>query len=177
MKVFLDIGAHVGESSDFWLEFYPDFKVICFEPYPNNCQLIRKKGYEVIQKAVWIHGNGLRFYTGLHQSGSVYSTKRTGGLNPNKYIHVDSLDLAKFFRERLKKSDYIVAKLNCEGAEYDLIPHLKRQGLLDWVDRWFVQWHWNKIGISEEKHRYISSMINSEAWHAMTPESFRKNFK
>ena len=173
MKIFIDIGAHKGESCDMFLKKRPNFKVVCFEPDPRNQKIIEKKGYPLMKGAAWIFDGQIKLYTGLQESNSVYSTKTTGGISKDRFLLVRCFDLAKYIRNNYTKEDYIIIKMNCEGAEYNLIPHLKDKGLLDWVNTWYVQWHWNKIGISELKHNVISRMINSKPWYAMMPKKFK----
>lgn len=177
MFVFLDIGAHIGESSDFFLKHYPEARAICFEPLPANCKILRDKGYEVIEAAAWISFGMIDFYYGLPESGSLYSSKKTGGIDPDKFITVNAVDIADYIKTNFKKSDTIVIKMNCEGAEYNIIPHLRNHGLLSWIDKFYVQWHYNKIGVSKQTHDKISNMIESSAWKAMFPQMFEKEFK
>jgi len=171
MKIFIDIGAHKGESCDMFLKHRPGFKVVCFEPDPRNQKIIKQKGYKLMSGAAWTYDGKIKLYTGLPESNSLYWTKTTGGISQDKFIWVTCFDLAKFIRSNYTKEDTIIIKMNCEGAEYHLIPHLK--DLLDWVDAWYVQWHWNKIGVSEFIHSEIKSMIDSKPWHAMMPKKFK----
>lgn len=169
MEIFFDIGAHKGESCDLFLKAKPNFRVLCFEPDPRNQKIILQKGYDLIKGCAWTYDGTIKLYTGLPESNSVYSSKTTGGINKNRFIWVKCFDLAKFIR----KDDYTIIKMNCEGAEYDLIPHLKNSGVLGWVNEWYVQWHWHKIGLSKEKHDKISGMIESKPWYAMMPKKFK----
>jgi FkbM family methyltransferase len=177
MFVFLDIGAHIGESSDFWLKHYPESKAICFEPLPANCKRIREKGYKVIQAAAWIRNEKIKFYAGLPESGSLYASKTTGGIDPNRFIDVEGIDLAEYIKVHLRKSDTIVIKMNCEGAEYNIIPHLRKHNLIEWVDTFYIQWHYEKIGVSKQTHDKVKGMIISSRWRAMFPQAFEKEFK
>ena len=173
MKIFIDIGAHKGESCDMLLKHRPGFEVVCFEPDPRNQKIIKEKGYPLMSGAAWMYDGKIKLYTGLPESNSLYSTKTTGGIRKDKFIWVQCFDLAEFIRSNYTKQDHIIIKMNCEGAEYNLIPHLKDNGLLDWIDKWYVQWHWNKIGVSEREHNHISGMINSKPWYAMMPKKFQ----
>ena len=173
MNIFIDIGAHKGESCDIFLKHKPNFNVVCFEPDPRNQKIIKQKGYDLMNGAAWKYDGKIKLYTGLQESNSVYSTKRTGGINKYRFIWVQCFDLAKFIKNNYKKEDHIIIKMNCEGAEYNLIPHLKNNDLLSWVNEWYVQWHWNKIGVSQPLHNHIKGMINSKPWYAMMPKKFK----
>ena len=42
---------------------------------------------------------------------------------------------------RLRPEDFVVVKMDVEGAEYELVPYLLRTGVLDLVDEFFVEVH------------------------------------
>lgn len=168
MKIFLDCGAWTGASVDYFLKHYPgakEFKIHSFECLPENLHELRKRNVTVHNKAVWVSKGFHRFYKGQSESGSLYKEKTTGGVNPNNFIIVRTIDIAQFIKKF--KDDYIVIKLNIEGAEYEVIPHMKDCGVLDLVNEWFIQWHWDKIRLSFEKHNRISQMIKWKPWLAM----------
>ncbi len=169
-NIFLDCGAWNGVSVDFFRENYPggkDFEIYSFEPLPENFNKLKLKDTIPYQVAVWTSVGTKRFYTGLTESGTLYKEKTTGGVNPNVYIEVSTIDIADFIETEFDKDDYIIMKMNVEGAEYEIIPYMKERGILDWVDKWYVQWHWAKIGMHEIDHDKIRGMIKSEPWLAM----------
>lgn len=52
---------------------------------------------------------------------------------------VDCFDLARFIK--LLPESTIVLKLDAEGAEYVLLPHLIKQGAMAKISRLLVEWH------------------------------------
>lgn len=176
MKVFIDIGGWTGISTEFFLRNHPckDFKHFIFEPDYRHVQTLKKKGLNVIPKAAWTYNGKVKYYfptKGTLAGGSLYSTKKTGSINPANFYEADCIDIREFILNL--NADYIVVKLNCEGAEYDIIPHLK--GVK--IDKWYVQWHWDKIGLSEAKHNEVSVMIKWHPWEAQfKSERFKKEF-
>ena len=181
MKVFLDCGAWNGASVNFFKTNHPEgeeFKVFCFEPLPENIEKLKAvDDIGLIPKAVWVKDTTLRFYKGMTESGTLYKEKTTGNVSPYDWIDVKTVDLARFIKENLRKEYYIVCKLNIEGAEYNVLPHLKREGVLDWVDKWYIQWHWNKIKMSKEEHDKVVNLVKWDSWGAMTNkvEDFKKS--
>ena len=105
----------------------------------------------------------------------MYPEKITGHVNRNTHYKVPCIDIAKFVEQF--KGSYIVMKLNVEGAEYNIIPHLKNEGLIDWISKFYVQWHWDKIGITKAEHERIAGMITWYPWKAqMNAKNFKEEF-
>lgn len=174
-KIFLDCGGWDGTSISFFKKNYPDadrYKIFCFEPLPENLErLVERYGNDdsvvIIPVAVWSWDGWLKFYKGLTQSGSVYKEKRTGGVNPDNWIDVECIDFGRWVVENIKKDDYVVCKLNVEGAEYDILEKMYRRDMLGLIDKWYVQWHWDKVGVSKDRHDKISKLVKWYEWRAM----------
>jgi hypothetical protein len=103
--------------------------------------------------------------------GSLYGHKTTGSVNINNFYEVDCIDIREYIVNL--RAEYVVVKLNCEGAEYEIIPHLQEVR----VNKYYIQWHWDKVGISKAKHNMISSMVKWYPWEAQfRSERFKKEF-
>ena len=164
MNVFIDIGAWDGTSAEFFLRTHPQarsFNIYSFECDKRNIQTIIKKRLPVflIEGAAWVKNGIAKYYYGNDDGGTLYKSKKTGNINPNNFYEVPCFDIAEFIKTKFIKTDNIIIKLNCEGAEYGIIPHLKKAGLIDWIDKWFVQWHYRKIGMTEADHNNVVKMI------------------
>ncbi len=165
MNIFLDLGAYDGMSAEFFRKYHPhgkQFRIYSFECDNRNIEKLRKRkdlNIELIEKAVWTKDGTMGYYYGKDDGGSLYSTKKTGGITPRNTYEVETIDIARWIRENCTEEDYIIMKMNIEGVEYDIIPHLYSEGLTSWINKWFVQWHWEKVGISKEKHGHVQSLI------------------
>ena len=186
-KIFLDIGAWRGSSAQFWREHHPqgaEFEIHCFECDAANVGILRELdktkslGLTIEPAAAWINDKPQRFYYGKNDGGTMFSSKTTGGIDPSKFREVPSIDLAKYIREYcLEGVEFLAVKMNCEGAEYPLIRYLNAEGLIDKVDRWYIQWHWKKIGMPEEEHKIVSSMVPEYfQWNLPAGETFVSYF-
>jgi len=182
-KIFLDIGAYNGVSVEFFLKNYPasqGFEIFSFECDKRNIKTIKDKNLpiELIEAAAWSSNGMQKYYHGKDDGGTLYESKKTGGISRLKFYWVETIDLAEFIKDNFNKTDYIIVKMNCEGAEYELIPHLKAKGLIGWVDLWFVQWHNEKINIHKTIHDTVRNMINSFQWECQGKDAkFTKAFK
>ena len=54
---------------------------------------------------------------------------------------VPSVDLAGFLIRRFHVDDFVVLKLDVEGAEYAIIPHLIASGAVNLIDEMFFEGH------------------------------------
>ena len=170
-KIFLDLGAHVGESVHYFRKHYgTEHEIFSFEALPQNIYELKQiDGIMVLPYAVSTFDGTAQFYIGLPQSGSLLKEKRSGGLDGKTHINVQTLDFAYWFKD-LVSGDYvpeITIKMNIEGEEYPIIDKMDQWGLLPFVHRWFVNFHWKKIGLSKEEHDRISNLIEWESWPAM----------
>lgn len=90
-------------------------------------------------------------------------------------ILLSCMDIAEFIKQF--EGAYIIMKMNCEGAEYDIIPHMAGCDVLSWIDKFYIQWHWDKIGLSRFNHDIISGMVTSYAWNAQfNADKFKNEF-
>ena len=182
-KIFLDVGGWTGKSAEFFRANHPegkDFEIFTFECDKRNIETIKSKNLPItlIEKAAWTYNGKVNYYYGMDDGGTMYATKKTGHINPANYYEVDCIDLAEFIRDNFE-GNYIILKLNCEGGEYQIIPHLQKNGLIGWVDKFYIQWHWHKIGMSESEHNIVQRLIpECFEWDCQVNEAtFKDRFK
>jgi len=182
-KIFLDIGGWTGVSAEFFRNTHPqgrEFEIFTFECDKRNIEIIKKKNIPVIliEKAAWVYDGTVNFYpanAGTKAGGTMYPAKKTGHVDRNKFYKVPCIDIAKFVKQF--EGCYIVMKLNVEGAEYNIIPHLWESGLTHIIDKFYIQWHWDKIGLTKAEHERIASMIVWFPWKAqMNANKFKEEF-
>jgi len=136
-----DCGSNVGTSCLYFKKLYPNARIKAFEADPQIASLLKKnmyesniKGVEVIDKALWIHNDGIGFSPDHADSGSFYGDENR--------IWVDSIRL----KELIEKEEKInMLKMDIEGAEVDII--LDCQNVLHKVEHIFIEYHsWRKEG-------------------------------
>lgn len=90
----------------------------------------------VRRKAAWIYDGTI----GLVTTPAVLNPLRTFTTEKAapKEARCECFDLSRWL-EGL--SEQVVLKLDCEGAEYDLIEHLEQTGSIHFVDLLLVEWH------------------------------------
>lgn len=185
-RIFIDLGAHIGESVKFFRKHHPqgnEFEVFCFEPLPANIEKLKElDNVTIIPKAAATYNSSRSFYTGLPESGSLSDKKRTGGLDGKTRIIVQTIDFTDWFYGILSRCPVseIWLKMNIEGVEYDIIEKMYDRELIQFVHKWFVQWHYAKIELPKHKHDEIKHMIPQDKlfpWGAMFGSKFVDEFK
>lgn len=154
MKVFLDVGANTGQTlaavADKALGFG---RIVCFEPAPACWPMLE----HLADKRVRIEPFGLWNRTGkapIFQPG----TQGAGMWKKDRGL-IDETQVCRFVRA----SDWVAAniapghrdlvylKLNCEGAECDILDDLLDSGMFERID--FVMVDFDVRKISALKHR------------------------
>ena len=52
-----------------------------------------------------------------------------------------AIDIADWLRRTVRPDDFVVVKMDIEGAEYDVVPHLLREKVADLIDELFLEIH------------------------------------
>lgn len=161
-KIFLDCGAHIGESVRRFQELYPDhedFQMFCFEPQSE----IKRSDVTVIKKAVWIEDGTVDFFpAGVSPAGSTLLRDKTTWKVSKTPIQVPCLDFSRWVARKFNSTDLIVLKLNIEGAEYGVLEKMLADKTLDMIDRLYVSWHFRKIpSISPRRHKRLVANIRA----------------
>jgi len=159
-KIFIDCGANRGQSAKAWLKHIPteqhhEWEIHCFEAskklYPTLERKISelqsqfnnsKKNITCHNKAVWIDNDGVQFHDMGNESSSTDARKT--GINEDKMKTVESINLSEFIKSH-SKDDLIILKMDIEGGEYTIIPHLHETGALEYVSTGFFELHAAKM--------------------------------
>jgi len=157
-KLFLDIGAHLGETIHRWYRIRPDaeqYRVYAFEPEgPSFAQLWHRTRHlpnvSCVQAAVSGHNGTLTLYPGQINSGegsTALPGKKTGAVDYAQGQEVRSIILSEFLKAH--RADQVVVKMNIEGGEYELMDHIVKAGLLDEIDELYINTHSCKFPLDQ----------------------------
>jgi FkbM family methyltransferase len=152
LKVFLDVGAHTGETLAAVRDPALGFdRIVCFEPV-RGCWPSLKK---IADARVTIEPFGLWNRTGqaeIFQPGT-----KGAGLWQKELPANDTRERCRFVRAsdwtraNLRASDEVYLKLNCEGAECDILDDLLDSAEFEKVDFCMVDFDVRKFAAL--KHR------------------------
>ena len=153
--VFIDIGLNVGFTS---LKFAadPDCKqIFVFEPFAPTIERAQEN-FELnprIGEKICAYNYGLSDHS--EHGVSFYNSERRGQMKTQNdpasenqtfpqegfLIKEASTVLESIFKEAKADKLKIILKIDCEGAEYEILPHLHEHKLLTYVDQIFIEWH------------------------------------
>jgi FkbM family methyltransferase len=165
--LFIDGGGNNGCSiRRFFKEFDREgrFEIVTFEPNDIFASCYSNfPRHRLIQAAVHDRDGFQDFYLDPEDSdGSTLFrnklTRETGGygtLDVTNPVKVRTIDLSSWIREHTKRFNYVILKLDVEGAEYDILEKMIRDRTIHRVKHLFVEWHWNRVGISRERHEEL----------------------
>jgi FkbM family methyltransferase len=158
-KVFLDIGGHDGRSvKKFRERFDPECKweIFTFEPHLDFvARFPYFENHEIYPVAVWVHGRNIEFFKSYNRENdgsTIIKTKKSGEIDYDNPILVPCIDFSVWLKNHVSHKDFVVAKFNIEGAEYQVIRHLIRHETIYLIKFMWVSWHWDKIGMDCKKH-------------------------
>jgi len=169
VTVFIDLGAYRGATigsfrrSRAFVE--GQTAIYAWECNPHLADVDYGEGVTVVRAAAWVADGELPFYISRVrpekvQGSSVCKNKRTGNLDVENPVVVQTIDFARWLGQ-FAAVDHVVVKMNIEGAEYDVLEHLCDTQAIRLIDVLHVQWHWNKCGIAPERHRALVSRLEA----------------
>jgi FkbM family methyltransferase len=125
MKIFLDVGAHLGETLKIALESKYGFdKIYCFEPVPDCCAVLRTFKDErivVLEYGLWNKSHTGKIYNPNAKGASLFKDKFDHDV---KTQDVKLVSAGRWFKENIKEDDRVYLKINCEGAEVAILNDL-----------------------------------------------------
>ncbi|XP_022096709.1 uncharacterized protein LOC110982537 [Acanthaster planci] len=204
-KIFLDCGANVASTVQLFRETYPgarDFTIHSFEiderlspyfePYDKHhlhCPVgvAGKDGnMTAYSEMVWGPSKGLNAGADmqwgggtLYAFGSERKNNKTGGsrkLSVRKTIPV--IDLSKWIAETFSPEDYIIFKLDVEGAEYDILRNMIDSNVFEeYIDKYYGEYHdYQPSGWAQEEKDKIREDIQKLGMNMISWAGERRSF-
>ena len=151
-----------------------EFSFIGFEsPDFRFKELTRKRfeniSFRLLEQLVWTYDGMVEFDTDgesydcrLLEVSCTESTAPWRHPNPDAVIKkLPCIDLARFITETFRPEDYLILKLDIEGAEYDVLERLTETRAIEWLDELYVEFHWwGRANIRERIEANIRDVEN-----------------
>jgi len=192
----LDIGAHKGESIDFFSKNLNIKKMISFEASPDNCDFLKtkyrnKKNLIIENKALSSKEGELIFNQCNESSSSTFSE-----INENsKYLRkkMNFLNMSKgdnFFKKQVIKTTTLdkylydnhifnvdLIKIDTEGHEFEILKGLKKK--IQLVDMIMFEHHYDNMIIKNYTFKDINNLLIMNSFFQIykTKMPFRKTFE
>lgn len=152
----IDVGMNVGITTLFFASKENVEKVFSFEPFQptfsmalQNIHLNKEYAYKIEAKNFGLakenaeilvnystRQKGRMGLKGLPKSNGFISTNITRQL-----MHLKSASEEFLKIKELVKDNFVVCKIDTEGAEYEIIDSLYKASLLSIADIYFIEWH------------------------------------
>ncbi len=185
-KYFIDCGAHCGESILMSRQRFGSYiTTISFEPIPyfaNELQKIYKNdsNTHILNAAVWINDDVKKFYisTEITDGSSLLGEKINDVKDENIYIEIPCVDLSTWIKNTFTEDDYVILKLDIEGAEYEVLNKMIEDGSIKLINELWGEWHENSINddnikiLSENIQKYFKeNNIELKIWEMHIPKT------
>ena len=172
-KVFLDLGANAGQSVDLFVESYEGsqgYEIYCFEPSAGNGGVnqkrlkARQRKYKKTnkifysQKIVWVFDGKVKFANKNNESSTIMPARQN--FNKNRVEERRCINFSKWLAKNFDRDDYIVLKMDIEGAEYDVLEQMFETGVIEYINEFYVDWHWMKMRPRFQWQERHESMID-----------------
>lgn len=170
-KVFVDVGANIGDISAKFASQNSEFDIICIEPNLDLLLPLFLKSAEVsrvfavIWAAAWIEEGTINlFQSTAHEASTILSGKveHSGWpqIDYGRGILVPSINFSSWLRRTLIGYDEIIIKMDIEGAEYDVLEKMIAEKTIGRVNKLFCEWHIDRYPhIGSERHHNIRSKV------------------
>lgn len=152
-SIFLDIGAHWGETLEEVLSPVWRFDAVyAFEPDPEAVRIIAQKfaadlasGKLVLIPAALSDQDGEAELFGGNEGGGASLYAEKSNIDAAKHARVKLIQSSAFFRDHFSADDVIIAKLNCEGGEVNILNDLSKSGEIQKIARAVVDFDIRKV--------------------------------
>jgi FkbM family methyltransferase len=119
--VILDCGANIGYTSLYYKRLWPAARIVAFEPDPQFAPILRRNlarngadDVEVVEAAVWTAAGRARWAMEGKDGSRIVSGEIAAPV-----VDVATVDLSRYL-----DADIDLLKVDIEGAEFDVIPHV-----------------------------------------------------
>jgi len=153
--LFVDCGSNLGQGFTQFVRHYPldRFDYILIEPNPNCLPDLRRivaarnGKIEILEQAASTQAGTVKFY-GLErdptsQGGSMLKDHNSAYYAPDEEhaLEVPTFSLAELIQKRSVGYAAVVLKLDIEGGEYEVLPHMIGQAVHRQLDAAYIEFH------------------------------------
>jgi FkbM family methyltransferase len=184
-RIFVDCGSNTCKVLEARIQAGLDDEFFCFEPQPDlegSVQEIRRKYPRIpihfFKSAIWVQDGTAFLYLATkwgpnHKGGSTLLPGHVRNVSEVDYSHpvtVECVDFSRWITKNLSKGDYIVVKMDIEGAEYAVLEKMLADGSIDYIDELIIEFHWQMNDtIGRERHDSLVAALKGRVqitdWH------------
>ena len=94
---------------------------------------------------------------------SIYSTQPDVKASKSNGTELSAINIARWLLMNTLPRDFVVVKMDIEGAEYEVVPHMLEMGCGKVVDHLLVEWHGNIKGVTDDEETLARANAAKEA--------------
>ena len=183
-KILLDCGSHFGKGLRKQIEINKidsSWKIYAWEANPYTYQLFLdnprfkhldltayqaavSKEYGIIKFNIQMSSNkdGSPAKSGTGSSIVSLDEWRPAGSKPFiEEVEIPKINLSDWMFKNLSEEDYVILKMDIEGAEYDTLEQIILDGHLKFIDKLYIEWH-STMFSEPEKYKLREDKIIEE---------------
>ena len=128
MKIFLDVGGHEGQSLLSVIDpKYAFDRIFVFEPVKKLHAKLKKiaagkPNITLLEYGLWNKNATQKIYSPGTVAGSLFSAHQD--VDQDNFEQCEFVDASEWFNKNIGHKDEVYVKLNCEGAEADILLNL-----------------------------------------------------
>jgi FkbM family methyltransferase len=165
VKRFLDVGAHIGQTCDEVVKPRWGFdRIDAFEPMPAQyADLAARHGARVrCHRYGLAHADGTRTLWGDNAQMEASLFPDAAYVDPAVHTECRFVDAAEWLTGEVATTDAVWMKLNCEGAEVEILDRLLDTGTLPLVDHLLIDFDIRKVpGRASEADRILARLADT----------------
>ena len=157
--IILDVGAHIGDTVRLYQNYFPGYKIFCFEPYLESYVFLKNRfgsdhSINPVNKALSVKDDSKRLYlSNFENLNSLKKPKNNSwGFEDNKFVDVETTSLDRFSSlNDIKHID--ILKLDVQGSELDVLKGSKM--ILEKSKISLIYVEWQVVPLYEYHHKYF----------------------
>lgn len=177
--IFIDLGAYNGDSIRAFMRKRKlparptEFEIYAFEPNPVMWLDLINLPYSnivVSNKAAWIEDGVFPFAldTNALAYGSTLMESKRSIWDKFAKMDIECFNFPKWVEQF--KDDYVIVKMDIEGAEFPILHKMLAEGTIGLIDQLWVETHPNKVEDyttldSKKLFKNMREYIYVEEWH------------
>jgi FkbM family methyltransferase len=166
MKIFLDVGAHEGQTLSSILDPKYSFDMIfVFEPVRQLHIELKKiaagrQNVTLLEYGLWNQNITQKIYSPGTVAGSIFAGHQD--VDKNAFVLCDFVNASEWFSKNISPGDEVYVKLNCEGAEADILLDLLKSKEIFKVKDVMIDFDVRKIkGLENAQQEVLDEFRNS----------------
>lgn len=157
--IIIDVGAHIGDTVKLYRNYFPGYKIFCFEPFSDSCGYLKKRfindsNITTVERALGskVETKSLYVSNFSNLNSLQRPNERAWGFADEKSVDVETITLDQFCLENdIKQID--ILKLDVQGSELDVL--MGSETLLEKGNISLVYVEWQVVPLYENHHKYF----------------------